>query len=143
MRKSVKDVQPGYFYAPGGLGGFYGPMAMPPGGAVRASGDADSTPGWRIKVGYIGTGIAIGLVVYPFVGKALKHLQPGLDKLFDGMTGKVEGLAETASDLLAKAKQSLHDDEAKEQAKNEARANGKDRAHFDHGHDHDHSKRDR
>ena len=46
------------------------------------------------KVGYVGTGILIGLVIYPFVRKALTKVQPKMDKIFDDLTGKAENWAE-------------------------------------------------
>ncbi len=73
-----------------------------------------ATPSWGTKAGYIGTGVLIGLVVYPFVRKAVSKIQPKMDKIFDELTGKAEGFAEKASDLLAKARESLRDEEAAE-----------------------------
>lgn len=63
------------------------------------------------KVGYIGTGILIGLVIYPFVRKAVSTVQPKMDKIFDDLTGRAENLAEKTSDWLARAKQSIKDAE--------------------------------
>ena len=60
-----------------------------------------------VKAGYIGTGVLIGLVIYPFVRKTLSTVQPKLDKIFDNLTGKAENLAEKASDLMAHAKENL------------------------------------
>lgn len=74
------------------------------------------------KISYIGTGVLIGLIAYPFVRKALAKVQPQVDKLFDDLTGKAEDYAEKASDLLAKAKMSL-------------KTNG-----HAHGHDHSHDE---
>lgn len=62
---------------------------------------------WGTKVGYIGTGVLIGLVIYPFVRKAVAKVQPKLDKVFDDLTGKAEDMAEKASDILARAKLNL------------------------------------
>src|ERR1700756_2786467 len=80
------------------------------------SGSGNPKTPWGVKVGYIGTGVLIGLIAYPFVRKALTKIQPKMDKVFDDLTGKAEEYAEKASDLLAKAKHSLkesghsHDD---------------------------------
>ncbi len=92
---------------------------------------------WRTKAGYIGTGIVIGVVIYPFVRKTITRLQPGLDKLFDGLTGKAEGLAEMASDLIAKAKQNLQE-EASAKPKAESVDSQATNDKHGHGHDHDH-----
>lgn len=75
---------------------------------------------WGTKVGYIGTGVLIGLVIYPFVRKALSKVQPKVDKIFDDLTGRAEDLAERASDIMARAKSNLYQTEA-------------------HGHGHSHS----
>lgn len=56
------------------------------------------------KLGYIGTGVLIGLIIYPFVRKTLGKVQPKVDALFDDLTGKAEDLAERASDFVAKAR---------------------------------------
>jgi ABC-type Zn2+ transport system substrate-binding protein/surface adhesin len=79
---------------------------------------------WGTKVGYIGTGVLIGLVIYPFVRKALGKIQPKVDKIFDDLTGKAESFAEKASDMMAKARDNV---------------NAGDRHTHDHEHDHDHS----
>ena len=93
----------------------------------------NSTPStWGTKVGYIGTGIVVGLAIYPFARKAMTKLQPGLDGLFDNLTGKAEGLAERASDLLAKARHNLS-----KEAKGEATPD--DHTGHAHAHPHDHS----
>lgn len=77
------------------------------------------------KVGYIGTGVLIGLIAYPFVRKVLVKIQPQVDTIFDNLTGKAEEYAEKASDLLAKAKMNL-------------KTNGHDHTHdHDHSHEHD------
>lgn len=62
---------------------------------------------WGTKAGYVGTGILIGLVIYPFVRKAVSKLQPKMDRIFDDLTGKAEEMAERTSDLLARAKEKL------------------------------------
>jgi hypothetical protein len=62
---------------------------------------------WGTKVGYVGTGVLIGLVIYPFVRKALSKMQPKVDEIFDRMTGKAEEFAERASDLMARAKENV------------------------------------
>jgi hypothetical protein len=62
---------------------------------------------WGTKAGYIGTGVLIGLVIYPFVRKAISKIQPKMDKVFDDLTGKAEDFAERASDLMARAKENL------------------------------------
>ena len=80
---------------------------------------------WGTKAGYVGTGVLIGLVIYPFVRKALSKLQPKVDKIFDDLTGKAEHFAERASDLMSRAKDNLH----------QAEAHG-------HGHGHSHSHRE-
>ncbi|MGK4422021.1 hypothetical protein ACSLVQ_27610, partial [Klebsiella pneumoniae] len=71
------------------------------------SGGQATSVSWGTKVGYIGTGVLIGLVVYPFVRKAVAKVQPKLDKVFDDLTGKAEDMAEKASDILARAKLNL------------------------------------
>lgn len=75
------------------------------------NGPAAKVP-FAAKAGYIGTGILIGLIVYPFVKKAVTKIQPQFDEILDGLTGKAEGLAERASDLMAKAKANLRRGEA-------------------------------
>ena len=82
---------------------------------------------WGSKVGYIGVGVIIGLVAYPFVRRTISQLQPKMDKLFDNLTGKAENLAEKASDLFAKAKHSFAQQEA---------AGGGGHVHEDHAHPH-------
>ena len=72
------------------------------GGGSNASGGG---MGWGSKVGYIGVGIVIGIIAYPFVRRTMSQLQPKMDQLFDTLTGKAENMAEKASDLFAKAKQ--------------------------------------
>ena len=81
---------------------------------------------WGTKVGYIGTGVLIGLIAYPFVRKALGKIQPKMDKIFDDLTGKAEEYAEKASDLLAKAKMTMKET-----------SNGHSHAHDHDDHDHD------
>ena len=71
---------------------------------------------WATKAGYIGTGVLVGLVIYPFVRKAIAKLQPQMDKIFDSLTVKAEDVAERTSDLLARAKENFsktetHDEE--------------------------------
>jgi len=89
------------------------------------NGNSNSSPkanvAWGTKVGYIGTGVLIGLVIYPFVRKALGKIQPKVDKIFDDLTGKAESFAEKASDMMAKARDSVNNGD-----------------HHDHKHDHDH-----
>lgn len=65
---------------------------------------------WGTKAGYIGTGVMIGLIIYPFVRKAVTKFQPKMDRFFDDLTGKAEGLAERAADLMARAKDNLAGD---------------------------------
>jgi hypothetical protein len=59
------------------------------------------------KAGYIGTGVLIGLIAYPFVKKALAVAQPKIDEMLNGLTGKAEGLAEKASDMMFRAKEGM------------------------------------
>lgn len=89
----------------------------------NGGGSGSGTPkiSWGTKAGFIGTGILIGLIAYPFVRKALVKIQPKMDKMFDDLTGKAEEYAEKASDLLAKAKHTM-------------KTNG-----HDHSHDHPHT----
>jgi len=47
------------------------------------------------------------LVAYPFVKKALGAAQPKVDELLDKLTGKAEGFAEKASDMIFKAKENI------------------------------------
>lgn len=86
---------------------------------------------WATKAGYIGTGVLVGLVIYPFVRKAVAKIQPKLDQVFDDLTGKAEDLAERTSDILARAKVNLRKVDEEE-------------AHHEHGddeeHDHDHDQ---
>jgi hypothetical protein len=108
----------------------------PAGGGYGDGAPQPAAVSWRTKVGYVGTGIVIGIVIYPFVRRTISRVQPGLDKFFDGLTGKAEGLAEMASDLIAKAKQSLRDEAAPgPAAAGGAKAGAHDHAH---GNDHDH-----
>ncbi len=83
-----------------------------------------SSVSWGTKVGYIGTGVLIGLVIYPFVRKALGKIQPKVDQIFDDLTGKAESFAERASDMMARARDTV---------------NASEHSHHDHEHDHDHS----
>ena len=46
-------------------------------------------------------------MIYPFVRKAITKVQPKMDKFFDDLTGKAEGMAEKAADLMARAKENL------------------------------------
>lgn len=78
--------------------------------------DAPAPSKFGTKVGYVGTGILIGLVIYPFVRKALTKVQPKMDKIFDDLTGKAENWAEKTSDILARAKESLKKSEMSESA---------------------------
>jgi ABC-type Zn2+ transport system substrate-binding protein/surface adhesin len=94
-----------------------------PGGGQQPS----TTTSWGTKVGYIGTGVLIGLVIYPFVRKAVAKVQPKLDKVFDDLTGKAEDLAERTSDILARAKTHLRATEEEEHDHDQ-----------DCDHDHDH-----
>jgi hypothetical protein len=64
------------------------------------------------KMGYIGTGILIGLIAYPFVRKVVAKAQPRVDELLDQLTGKAEEFAERASDMLSKAKETLDREKA-------------------------------
>lgn len=73
---------------------------------TRAGGPSGPIPFGK-KAAYIGSGILIGLIVYPFVRKALGRVQPRMDELLDKLTGKAEDLAEKASDLLARARETL------------------------------------
>jgi ABC-type Zn2+ transport system substrate-binding protein/surface adhesin len=79
---------------------------------------------WGAKVGYIGTGVLIGLVIYPFVRKALAKIQPKVDRIFDDLTGKAESFAEKASDMMAKARDSMNREDE-----------------HSHDHDHDHAQK--
>jgi hypothetical protein len=86
---------------------------------------------WGTKAGYIGTGVLIGLVIYPFVRKAVAKVQPKLDKVFDDLTGKAEDMAERASDILARAKLNL---KKMEPAEEHEHGHGESCNH-DHGHE--------
>jgi hypothetical protein len=79
---------------------------------------------WATKAGYIGTGVLVGLIIYPFVRKALGKLQPKVDEFFNDLTGRAEDFAERASDLMAKAKDNLK----------------KRGTHSDHSHAHSHEE---
>jgi hypothetical protein len=74
---------------------------------VTNSNSSSSPVSWSTKVGYIGTGVLIGLIAYPFVRKVLGKAQPKWDAVFDSLTGKAENLAEKASDLMAQARERL------------------------------------
>jgi hypothetical protein len=87
------------------------------------SGSGSSGSSWAGKAAYVGTGIVIGLVIYPFVRQAITKLQPTLDKLFDDLTGRAENLAEKTADILARAKENLRKSESHDEK---------------HGHPHDH-----
>lgn len=91
------------------------------------NGDSKPNVPWGAKVGYIGTGVLIGLVIYPFVRKALGKIQPKVDQIFDDLTGKAESFAEKASDMMARARDSVNKD-------------GHDS--HDHGHEHTHKSTD-
>jgi hypothetical protein len=79
----------------------------------NSNGNGNSAPkvSWATKAGYMGTGVLIGLVIYPFVRQTLSKLQPKVDKLFDDLTGKAESFAEKASDFMAKAKDTVSKEE--------------------------------
>jgi len=81
---------------------------------------------WGRKMGYVGTGIVIGIVIYPFVKKTIAKVQPKLDKWLDDLTGKAEGFAERASDLVSTVRERFKSEES-------GSANGHD---HDHGHGH-------
>ena len=74
------------------------------------------------KISYIGTGVLIGLIIYPFVRKTLAKVQPRVDALFDDLTGKAEDMIEKTTDFMAKARSTAHHDHD----------------HHDHNHDHGH-----
>jgi len=93
---------------------------------ASAGAASGSNVGLGVKLGYIGTGVLIGLIIYPFVRKTLGKVQPTVDALFDDLTGKAEDLAERASDFVAKARARVIDEK-------ESPAH----AH-DHSHDHSH-----
>ena len=82
--------------------------------AKNESSESAQTPAvpWRTRIGYVGTGVVIGLVIYPFVRKAISKIQPKLDSALDRLTGHAEDLAEKATDILARAKESVFRDEA-------------------------------
>ena len=84
---------------------------------------------WGAKAGYIGTGIMIGLIAYPFVRKAVTKFQPKMDKFFDDLTGKAEGLAEKASDLMARAKDNLAGEKTADHAAGHKTDNGHNHTH--------------
>jgi len=63
------------------------------------------------KAAYIGTGVLVGLIAYPFVKKALAVAQPKIDQMLNEWTGKAEGFAEKASDLLHRAKTGMKEDD--------------------------------
>ena len=69
------------------------------------------------KVAYIGTGVLIGLIIYPFVRKTLAKVQPKVDAIFDDLTGKAEDMFERTSDLMAKARARASKDDHDEAAK--------------------------
>src|SRR5579863_10380887 len=81
---------------------------------------------WGKKIGYVGTGVVIGIVIYPFVKKTIAKVQPKLDAWLDDLTGKAEGFAERASDLVSTVREKFKGEESES-------GNG-----HDHGHDHDH-----
>jgi len=62
---------------------------------------------WANKIKYIGTGIIVGVVIAPALSKALAKLLPKVNELFDNLTGRTEAFAESASDLLARARESV------------------------------------
>lgn len=99
------------------------------GGGVASGGGS----GWGSKIGYIGVGIVIGIIAYPFVRRTLSQLQPKMDELFDTLTGKAENMAEKASDLFAKAKQGFAHPEKTE---------GASKPDPDHEHDHSNGGRE-
>lgn len=69
--------------------------------------NGSTTIPWQAKVKYIGAGLFIGVVIAPLVRKALAQIQPKIDEAFEHITGKTESYAESASDLLHKAKEHL------------------------------------
>lgn len=73
----------------------------------RNGDDSNVAVPFSTKVSYIGTGVLIGLIAYPFVKKALGKMQPRMDELLDQLTGKAEGFAERAADIMAKAKDAV------------------------------------
>jgi len=75
---------------------------------------------WGTKARYIGTGIFVGLVIYPFVKQAVRKLQPKLDELLDAVTGKAESFAEKSSDILARAKDGFKKSESEKADKKAA-----------------------
>ena len=92
---------------------------------------------WGKKLGYVGTGVVIGIVIYPFVKKTIAKVQPKLDQWLDDLTGKAEGFAEKASDLVATAREKF---KGSFDAETKNGGNGHDHKH-DHDHDHDHNEK--
>ncbi len=83
----------------------------------NSDGNGNAQVPWGTKAGYIGTGVLIGLVAYPFVRRVITQAQPKMDKIFDDLTGKAEGFAERASDLLARAREGFAEGEASADAR--------------------------
>jgi len=96
------------------------------------NGNSSSNISWGKKLGYVGTGVVIGIVIYPFVKKTIAKVQPKLDQWLDDLTGKAEGFAEKASDLVAMAREKL---KGATDVETKASGNGHDHKH-DHDHDH-------
>jgi hypothetical protein len=67
------------------------------------TGNVTGKASFAVKAGYVGPRILIGLVIYPFLRKTFVVVQPKLDKLIDDLTGKAEGFAEKASELMSAA----------------------------------------
>ena len=72
----------------------------------------------------LGTGIAIGVVAAPYIKKLAENLRPGVDDIVEDFVGKAEGVFESASDIIASAKEKLNDNEQEH-----------DHSNCDHNHD--------
>jgi hypothetical protein len=76
---------------------YYGP---PP----RSSRGGDSPTPWSTKLGYVGVGFVVGVLVAPTMRRFIEQARPRLNQMFDRLTGSAEKLAENAADLMASAR---------------------------------------
>lgn len=54
-----------------------------------------------LKARYFGSGVAVGVLIAPFVKNAVAKVQPMVGELLETLTGQAEGLVEKSSDLMA------------------------------------------
>lgn len=59
----------------------------------------------------IGAGVAIGVAAAPYLKKLAENFKPEMDEALDNLVGKAESVFENTSDMIAKAKEKLDNQE--------------------------------